>query len=312
MKMSMVLWVMMFFSGLFAQEGTKQKQLREYSSIHPMLVEIKRLFEEKKYQQAFNQQQEVFCVIDKYLPEEEKSFRRLISYTMPLSLLRKKDMIEEDRVRILNYALRGFSDSKISHNDKNRLSRSIMQYILENDIDAENHKLISFAFQDKVADNRYFIELVYMAHIEGCNEYIEDLSSKKISFRNIDSIKESGAWGAKLILAKTMRGKYIDNVLHVISNIDDEWKRIILLEDLESIKDEKVIFFLVPFLNSNQRMPQLKPALPGEFYARRAALVLKKMLVGFPAGNYYDLNDIMLCREWLSKQTIFQFKDQDQ
>ncbi len=308
MKKIIILLVGLLSVNIFAQDNSKTKDWSKYSSIHPYFVKIEKSFEAKKYKEAVKTQQEICDIIDKYLPKDRKSFRRMTSYITPLRLLRKDDLSKEERLKIFNYTLKGFADNKVEHDDKNSLARSVMRYIKKADLNSENRKIVIDAFKNKVADNRYFLELIYMAKVDGVEKYLEKLSSQKIRSRNAGVIKESGSWGAKLILAETKKGKYIDSLLDVIDDVKDEWKKNLFLKDLENVKDEKIIEFLTPFLETNKRMPQLKPTLPGEPYARRAALVLEKMLLGFPKGNYYDFKDIQKCREWMKKQKEWKFK----
>ncbi len=308
-KIIMATLLMGLLSGnMFAQDDNAKKDWSKYSSIGPYFVKIEKSFEAKKYKEAIKQQQEICDIIDKYIPKNMKSFKRLISYITPLILLRKNGLLKNERLKIFNYTLKGFADNKIEHDDKNRLARSVMRYIKKADIDTENKKMIANAFKNKVADNRYFVELIYMVKVDGAEKYLENLSSQKIRSRNTETIRESGSWGAKLILAESKKGKYIDKIFKRIKSLNNKKEEVDLLQDLQAIKDKKIVGFLIPFLNSDKRESQLKPTLPGEPIARSAALVLEKLLVGFPKGNYYDFKDIKKCREWMKKQKEWKFK----
>jgi len=180
----------------------------------------------------------------------------------------------------------------------------LRRIIDKNDIDSEFKEIITKAFNEKTADNRSFLELAYLAQIDNIDENLQKISKGNLNERFADSPE----WAARLILCKN--GKFpLSNIIKAIESAPELYRVTVLFADLKDFKDPETINYLKNYLNSDKRLPGLKPTVPREPLARRAALVLKEMLKGFPDGKYYDFNDIKKCREWMSEQKKWTYND---
>ncbi len=308
MKKLIILLIGILSFNIFAQDEDAKKDWSKHSTIEPYYEQLIQYFKEKKYDKALEQQKIIFDVVDKHISEDSKSFRRLGCYTVPTSLMRNNALTAKERIKIFNYVLKGFFDNKIEHVSKNKLARGLMRHIKKSDIDADNKKMITKAFKDKVADNNYFVQLIYLAEIDGVEKYLETLSKIPIKTRLGVGFRNGAVWEAKFILAVKNREKYTERVLKVFDNVYEDWQTTLLFDDLIKIKDKKIVEFLNTFLESNKRMPKFANHIPAEPYATRAALALSKMLEGFPQGEYNDEKVIKKCKKWLKQQKEFKFK----
>lgn len=166
---------------------------------------------------------------------------------------------------------------------------------------------IENAFKNKSLHDRYMILLIVYSKSPIANEVLQKYS--KTSPKNLSKIFDSPEWAAKLIMAKNGDINYTNQII-TLSEAANEIERFSLLfNDISSVRNIEITKYLQRYLISNERLPQLKPQLPGELIASKAAVALSKMLVGFPLlDNYNNENNLNACRKWMKEQKEYKFK----
>jgi|GEM_PF-2777738 len=166
---------------------------------------------------------------------------------------------------------------------------------------------IENAFKNKSLHDRYMILLIVYSKSPIADEVLQKYS--KTSPKNLSKIFDSPEWAAKLIMAKNGDINYTNQII-TLSEAANEIERFSLLfNDISSVRNIEITKYLQRYLISNERLPQLKPQLPGELIASKAAVALSKMLVGFPLlDNYNNENNLNACRKWMKEQKEYKFK----
>ena len=166
---------------------------------------------------------------------------------------------------------------------------------------------IENAFKNKSLHDRYMILLIVYSKSPIANEVLQKYS--KTLPKNLSKIFDSPEWAAKLIMAKNGDINYTNQII-TLSEAANEIERFSLLfNDISSVRNIEITKYLQRYLISNELLPQLKPQLPGELIASKAAVALSKMLVGFPLlDNYNNENNLNACRKWMKEQKEYKFK----
>jgi len=147
----------------------------------------------------------------------------------------------------------------------------LRRIIDKNDIDSEFKEIITKAFNEKTADNRSFLELAYLAQIDNIDENLQKISKGNLNERFADSPE----WAARLILCKN--GKFpLSNIIKAIESAPELYRVTVLFADLKDFKDPETINYLKNYLNSDKRLPGLKPTVPREPLARFIPICIQR------------------------------------
>ena len=122
--------------------------------------------------------------------------------------------------------------------------------------------------------------------------------------------EKSNTWAAMLALARMGENTSLSNVLKYVQREKNIVIRAtVLFDDLGYTHRSAAFDLLKKYVNSGERLPQIKDNVPGTLEASRAAAVFAKHVVGFPIQET-DLNEreTMQARSWINAQTSWQFK----
>ena len=166
------------------------------------------------------------------------------------------------------------------------------------------------SFEEAELPNRDMILLAYRAKLPNATKRFEEISQMPIKGSGIPGIHKTvcTAW-----LVKAWDGdkpsllRLLEYTREAVVTDRTTW----IIGDLSTIHDLQCVEFLVQYLNSDEREPETRLAVPGTPVAAFAASALYKMLVGFPEPTKLKYNsdeDLERCREWIKQQEIFKFR----
>ena len=128
--------------------------------------------------------------------------------------------------------------------------------------------------------------------------------------RNTYRIYYSREWCATLIAARHNDKKSIKSLIKLCEVAREEERFYLLFEDISLVHDKMIVDYLLQYLKSDENMFDNSPCMPVEKIASRAALMLSRMLKGFP--DYKDYNDMEACRRWIEENKDYKFKENGQ
>ncbi len=115
------------------------------------------------------------------------------------------------------------------------------------------------------------------------------------------------SWNARLARARMGVEEDIEMCIDMIEHEVDSTNTFELLGSLGYIRQPQAIESLKRYLESDLRLPQVKLTVPGERYASYVTHILADCLSNFPIekreGRGYTMEEIELCRKWMSEQT---------
>jgi len=117
-------------------------------------------------------------------------------------------------------------------------------------------------------------------------------------------------WSALLALARMGDGKSLERIIRQVQNETDLVVRAtILLWDLAYTRQPVAFDVLKRYLNSDKRLPAVKPTVPGQLEACYAAVAFAKYVKGFPIQETdFSEQQVVQAREWVNVQTEWHFK----
>lgn len=120
----------------------------------------------------------------------------------------------------------------------------------------------------------------------------------------------SNTWAALLALARMGDDAALSVVLRRVQKEENIVTRAtILFDDLGYTRRPAAFDLLKKYINSNERLPQIKDNVPGTLEASRAAAVFSKYISGFPIQETdFNERETMQARAWVNAQTSWQFK----
>jgi len=156
------------------------------------------------------------------------------------------------------------------------------------------------------------ILLAYRAELEGAPKRIEAISRAPFLQRN--GFLNKSVWTALLTRVWDGDGQALDSLLEYARKEKNIITRVtFIFKDLSTVHNQKCVEFFVPYLNSDERTPEVIYEMPGTPVASYAASALYQMLEGFPESivqsGFQADEDIKRCREWVKQQKQFKFRE---
>ena len=168
---------------------------------------------------------------------------------------------------------------------------------------------IQKGFEDPSLLGRDMVLLAYRAKLKGASKRIEAISRMPIK-RN--GLLDKTVWTALLVRAWDGDEQVLRLLLKNARKEDVIEYEALLFNDISTVHQPQCTEFLVQYLNSDERMPELKPTLPGTPVASYAASALYQMLEGFPEPTLFGFQadeDVKRCREWVKQHKQFKFRE---
>jgi hypothetical protein len=114
-------------------------------------------------------------------------------------------------------------------------------------------------------------------------------------------------WAARLARARMGIKEDIDRCLQLVEAVEDLNQRVLrLLFDVGYIRQPEAIEYLQSYLESDKRLPPVKPTVQGELYANRVMRILVESLRNFPVEKKethgYSPGEIEAARKWMREQ----------
>lgn len=202
---------------------------------------------------------------------------------------------------------------KSAPNDlKSASTRSMIDELLLNptaqrSLDASTKKMIEEQF-DKNLDQQIII-LASLAGIESTQEKIRLLAATK----PLSADRRFGNdWAAKLMMARLGDQVSLSEILAIANSQNLHMRSTRVTIDFKYVPQLATLDFLKNQLFSDERLERIIETVPGSLVAKYAMASLAVLLKNFPLEyrdhfGYTD-DEVILAREWISKQTEWKFR----
>jgi hypothetical protein len=155
--------------------------------------------------------------------------------------------------------------------------------------------------------------MVLVAGVANMQDEISTLKKLLIDESKYESGLYSGkwygtvGWAARLALGRMGSKEHIKRAIEMVESEPNLVIRVTrLLKDLSYIRQIEVIKVLQRYLDSDDRLPRLRPNVPGTRYAQHALDLLAQVLEDFPVKSVgpggYSQSEIDICRKWMNEQ----------
>lgn len=143
---------------------------------------------------------------------------------------------------------------------------------------------------------------------------LKQLLIDEVAYRNDPNNRYSTKWyytlGWRARLAKARMGieEDIKKCIELAEAEQDSTERVLrILPQIGYIRQPEAIKYLQRYLESNKRLPRVKPTAPGMSYSNYVMSILAESLSNYPVkkseSRSYSEEEIDLCRKWMAKQT---------
>lgn len=178
---------------------------------------------------------------------------------------------------------------------------------------SENTRVDIRQFLNEKEPRREIIRIVGIANMQ---EEMEMLEKLLIDEPKYETGLQSGRWygtvGWAARLARARMGSKVDisRAIELVEAEPDDIVRVtVLLKDIAYIRQPEAIKLLHKYLESDKRLPSVKPSIPGTGYSQYALDLLAQLIKDFPVKSVgpggYSQSEIDLARKWMSTQKEF-------
>ena len=196
------------------------------------------------------------------------------------------------------------------------LARHCYEWLLfftENDFSSESKAILHQALARENI-NRHHVLICGVANIQEELPHLRELLIDEMAYSNDPKTRHSRkwyftlGWSARLARARMGVKEDVAKCIKLAELEQDSDERVLrILPDIGYIRQPEAIRYLQKYLESDKRLPPVKPTAPGELYASRVMHILAESLKNYPvkkkeARNYTE-QEIDVCRKWMSEQT---------
>lgn len=308
-KLVFCLMAVLLFGHAFANGAASNTYMQKQAEVKLLLHELNNSYRAKR----IKAEESIRAAIDNDLPDERgNSWYRIQLYSFGATMILQDTTVPFDVKQFIAEIL-----AEGIANDPSRYLKEKATYWLAKVLDATGSDVLSERALDNIRKGysnpelltRDMIFLVYHAEIPDGAKWIEAASRHPLQKRNGQTDRTT--WAALLVRAWSGDRTALRRLLEYGHKADDIERTTLLFKDISTINDQKCVEFFKPYLDSDERLPELKPGKPGEPVAAYAATALYKMLAGFPEpteSEFYAEEDIMRSRAWMKQQKEFKFR----